>query len=272
MEDERGHIKDSKLANKEIGKVNNLDYKGFFQSHSLLTFFSKKSERIISALYLVSNFFDNEDPIKWKTRTLGVELVTKAGHLSFAPTSDQEALLLELRKVLLEIESVLQVLHVAQMISPMNYRVLSSEAQDLAGLIPKQPIESPKEGEKYINDAFFFVEPYTSEVYPELLENRNKQNPLKESVLYKGHSIKAINQKDLPTLVGKISQVSIQKNSRRELIVGTVKKIGNVTIKDITFVIKDCSEKTLQRELLALVEENVLRKQGERRWSRYSLA
>jgi len=45
-----------------------------------------------------------------------------------------------------------------------------------------------------------------------------------------------------------------------------------LTIKDFTKNIKDCSEKTIQRELLAMVAKGVLKKEGERRWSKYFLS
>ena len=43
-------------------------------------------------------------------------------------------------------------------------------------------------------------------------------------------------------------------------------------IKDVSPLISGCSEKTIQRELLAMVYAGILRKMGEKRWSRYSLA
>ena len=42
-------------------------------------------------------------------------------------------------------------------------------------------------------------------------------------------------------------------------------------IKDIVMSITGCSEKTIQRELSALVAQGVLKKIGEKRWSRYEL-
>jgi hypothetical protein len=42
-------------------------------------------------------------------------------------------------------------------------------------------------------------------------------------------------------------------------------------MKDFVKVIPECSEKTIQRELLDLVGKGVLKKEGERRWSTYSL-
>ena len=63
-----------------------------------------------------------------------------------------------------------------------------------------------------------------------------------------------------------------KKDTRKRAILELLKGGGHLTIKDFSSVIRDCSEKTIQRELLALVEENVLKKEGERRWSRYFIA
>lgn len=44
------------------------------------------------------------------------------------------------------------------------------------------------------------------------------------------------------------------------------------TIKDIAEVITDVGEKTIQRDLNTLIEQGEVIRQGERRWSKYSLA
>ena len=48
-------------------------------------------------------------------------------------------------------------------------------------------------------------------------------------------------------------------------------KNDGVMVKDILVKINDVSEKTLQRELSALVAKGILRKIGDKRWSRYVL-
>ena len=65
--------------------------------------------------------------------------------------------------------------------------------------------------------------------------------------------------------------VQIKKTGRQEMIITILKGQSNLTIKDFSKVIKDCSEKTIQRELIELLEKGVIKKEGERRWSRYSL-
>jgi hypothetical protein len=58
---------------------------------------------------------------------------------------------------------------------------------------------------------------------------------------------------------------------RQTTIVKEIRLKGQLTIRDLVDKITGCSEKTIQRELLALVEHGVLKKEGERRWSRYSI-
>ena len=71
----------------------------------------------------------------------------------------------------------------------------------------------------------------------------------------------------------------VLKKERRFNIVNAIRNLDrNATIKDIhTEINKDlhgmsfCSEKTLQRELVSMIKDDVLKKTGEKRWSRYSL-
>ena len=76
--------------------------------------------------------------------------------------------------------------------------------------------------------------------------------------------------------------IDILKNTRREEIILVIKdrmknsiNFEGVTITDIKSighgVLASCGEKTLQRELVSMVTDGVLKKKGEKRWSKYSL-
>jgi predicted HTH transcriptional regulator len=58
-------------------------------------------------------------------------------------------------------------------------------------------------------------------------------------------------------------------SNRQEEILSLFSKKDRISIKDAVSAIDGCSEKTIQREIMALVEEGVLIKEGERRWSTY---
>ncbi len=59
--------------------------------------------------------------------------------------------------------------------------------------------------------------------------------------------------------------------ARRDGILKVIRERGVVSIKDISDSIKDCSEKTIQRELMDMIKDEMITKTGERRWSRYAL-
>jgi len=58
-------------------------------------------------------------------------------------------------------------------------------------------------------------------------------------------------------------------SSRRARILTVIEAKEEVSIKDITDIISDVSEKTIQRELNAMIEDNQIKRVGERRWSKY---
>ena len=59
--------------------------------------------------------------------------------------------------------------------------------------------------------------------------------------------------------------------SRQSRIKAVIETQEEVTIKDISSIINDVSEKTIQRDLNDMIENNVIRRVGERRWSKYLL-
>ncbi len=277
MKEEAGNIKDN-LIDKAW---NNLDTQGFFGNQDLLDFFLKKTERIAAAIHLVSNLFDSQEPVKWRIRSLSIDLVRTSGMLSFSLiTEKQKTLLLELNKVFVDIKSLLEILSVAGMLSPMNQKVLLVEIEALLDLVPK-PDSVQKS--QYFDEGFFLNKLNQNSIFSELINRSNDdkgsyykvlgdKKPLRgiKDISYKGHISGAGNEKKA-TFTGGESSGGVNKKNRRNLIISAIQKSGEVSIKDISVFIKDCSEKTLQRELLAMVDENVLKKEGERRWSRYSL-
>ena len=62
------------------------------------------------------------------------------------------------------------------------------------------------------------------------------------------------------------------KNTRRDIILHTIAEKKNCSIKDISVKLQSVSEKTIQRELSSMVEEGILFKEGDRRWSTYRIA
>lgn len=78
--------------------------------------------------------------------------------------------------------------------------------------------------------------------------------------------------KQAPKPVGDASAPAVPRGmSRRDRVLEVLRDNPSATIKDITAAITDCSEKTIQRELASLISDNLVVREGERRWSKYSL-
>lgn len=61
------------------------------------------------------------------------------------------------------------------------------------------------------------------------------------------------------------------KLPRKDRILTVLKDKTEASIKDITEIVTDCSEKTIQRDLNELIKDSIVKREGERRWSKYSL-
>ena len=61
------------------------------------------------------------------------------------------------------------------------------------------------------------------------------------------------------------------KNGRKDTILAVLKEKGPSDIKDISGIIREVSEKTIQRELQSLIDLGKVKKTGERRWTTYQI-
>jgi hypothetical protein len=180
-----------------------------------------------------------------------------------------------------ELTSLYEVAHRAGFISEMNFVIIKSELDKMLELLDKREGSQVNTKSISFDESFFKVERPT-EGMGQGDTNRGMSH---ESGAMKinsyTHSNSQIENKKYEIRSGiKPSASFIKDNNvlkdikdkRQDIIIALVKKHRTLTIKGFTAVIKDCSEKTIQRELLSLVGSGVLKKEGERRWSTYSLA
>ncbi len=201
------------------------------------------NHRVAAAIYMVSSFFVDQEPLKWKLRSLSTDL-------SGETIKDKDSIA---REILL----LISLARSANLISDTNYEILRTELvkiQDEA----KKPLE------------LMFSEDKTEKMsdIPPVLKQLLPQSVIRDRV---------ISTPDKPTieksaLVKDFGAVSVKKNSRQSTIINLLKRKKEIMIKDVSPLISGCSEKTIQRELSQMVSAGVLRKIGEKRWTRYTLA
>lgn len=229
---------------KDIGLFNNGDY---------LVFSFKKTEKIVSALYLVTGLLKDNEPMKWELREGGMSLLSILMTLNGPEAVDKNRLLQSFFSSSIQIISFLNISFVSGLVSEMNSSILVHEITSLVDYLKHNSISQAHPSGFILSDSFFAVD-------------HSIHSPQDSS---KGHITAP---KSNQTNKGNDLMIKDKKDSRKNAIVGLLKKDSKLTIKDFVKVIADCSEKTIQRELIDLVEKGIVKKEGERRWSTYSLA
>ncbi|MDP2655577.1 MAG: hypothetical protein Q8P17_03530 [bacterium] len=248
---------------KEHSKANNSYSEDFVLEKSIFNnvfekdirrvFIYKKAERLAKALHLVLPAFAESVSLRNRIDAITIGLVDTA----ILPLGTAQA---PLSRELLALSSLLSIARTSGFLSSMNADIISREAHLLL-----QEVAAYEEPHLLLEES-----PTLSEIAKKALTQVSRQNspnspkrlaPTRTSPVrpYKGH-IKDINN---------VSDIHIK--DRRDAVLSVIRNRGTASIKDISTLIRDVSEKTIQRELLALIGTGVVKKQGERRWSTYSL-
>ena len=258
-----------------------------------LAFVYKKVEQVATATYMVASLMSKTDPMSDELKKLSITLTRLAS--LFAGAEGELPIFADLKSALVQLASLLDVSFSARIMSPMNHRILKAEIDVLVGKIYE--CEKDYRGALPFSSVFKSLSNFnnfTSEDVRVSSGDKGHDSVVKDITplrvapeqsigIQKGaYSANVRNQvmpKRMTDSFKKDNESSafpvrtgndLRKENRKNIILNTIQKKGSVTIKDISAVVRDCSEKTIQRELLALVGERVLIKEGERRWSVYS--
>jgi len=261
-----------------------------------------KTNKLITALYMVTDIIDKDEPLRNKLRTLGTGII-----------SDMYAYPASACSKISELMSFLDIASTVNIISEMNFNILRKEFMQLDRSI-KESKEAIGSLDRELNlEEFFREEPaplfdfLSPHPNPLLGKERGKVNSKghqsiehvnstrigvqKGSTLMQALSDKIITDVGRqnfgrPTSVGtsvgkkRAEEFLMLKKQRNNDIIDIIKvNGGSASITDIKNKIKagsvnsfvSSSEKTLQRELVSMTKSGLLKKTGEKRWSRYSL-
>jgi hypothetical protein len=251
-----------------------------------------KTTKLITALFMVTDIMDREEPLRHKLRFLGTNVISDINN---NPTDSS--------KKISEILSFLDIGFAVGMISEMNLSILKKEFTELQKSINVFSTKrSPIWLEEFMKDT---------SVDETILTNNEHQNISKKeqkvtSIHHIGHpqSTRIGVQKGgnlMKVLSDRVSHMSgvkhtqpspivsvpnhsydLLKTKRRGEIISIIKNklsvlpnSGGATITDIKNSAEgplvSCGEKTLQRELVSMVHDGILIKTGEKRWSKYSI-
>lgn len=226
----------------------------FFNKDESFVFVYKKTEKLATAMYMITNLFSDNEPIKWSLRKKVSELLSFIiGYKNVLPAQMSD-FANDARTRVLEIVSLFEISYRSGLVSPMNFSILKEEFSLLVDAIDTTRSTYSESQNGTFSDTFFDTQ---SSV------DISKQ---RDSQITKTNILESNFIKDKP-----VEREVFNRNNRQSIIINLLKKKKDLTIKDIALTIKDCSEKTIQRELISLISSNIIKKTGERRWSRYSL-
>lgn len=259
--------------NSPLNDPNSWKSIGFFNGQPHLTYTFKKTEKITAALYLVSSLLKDTEPLKWELREKAIAMISSSIALNSIEPSDKNGVLQSLFSVSLEALTLLNIASLAGLISEMNHSILKNEIELVVSLLKEKVVEDTAKAGYILSDSFFRTD-FKMDARPDATGEHVPQGQLNLSTdsptPIKGHTTNATPSNSKKKQKEKVA-LKDKKNDRKTTITTLLQHQSNLTIKDFVKVIHGCSEKTIQRELLELVENGIVKKEGERRWSTYSL-
>lgn len=206
----------------------------------------KKTEKIVCAVFFIlrsNNEIDMKDSIVSAVEKVANDLLDTAHNGLRTSNLYREKRMDDFAFGLLALESRLRVLHAAHFLRSDLLDVFVHEIESVQRTLKKY-----RQGD--VPNPLFVAE-------APLIAPVQKREPRAREL----HPPKTSGDQGVPALVP----------NRRERILTILKDKGEATIKDISEQVTDCSEKTIQRELIDLIKDGIIVRQGERRWSKYSV-
>ncbi|MES3005869.1 MAG: DeoR family transcriptional regulator [Patescibacteria group bacterium] len=263
MEKDKNIHKDEFAASEDQKNIS------IFEGDDYFLYIYKKAEKIAAAVYMISDFFSDNEPLKTNIRSAVLSLIDMSLSLNTTLSPDRKDLLNNIVREALSVISYSEIAARTGIESVMNHRIIKGELENFIRTIESRELPQKLGRHFVLSDDFIKDELPAPTPMSGYRQNSSVQH---QSVLKPKSHHTHIHQSLVGQrpAAGKVEK-SNRKSERQEAIISVIRSKGELSIKDLTGVIKGCSEKTIQRELLVLVEQGILNKVGERRWSRYSL-
>ncbi|MBU2219076.1 hypothetical protein KKG15_01100 [Patescibacteria group bacterium] len=198
-------------------------------------YITNRIKKLTEALYRVTDLYPDQEPLKWALRENAVYLYNNL--MSITDMSDRK-LRYNFKEVLSSLSQIINKLDLASLggfISDINFEIIKKEYGSLKDFLENQ-------------QQFIFSQEELL-IKPELPILKEKE--IKE---YKGQKI-----------------LSDKTENRKQKIINSLKNNDKKTIKEISSIFEDISEKSIQRDLADLVKSGRLLANGEKRWRVYYL-
>ncbi len=223
-------------------------------------------QKITEALYRVTELYSDREPLKWQLRTTGLEL------FDFLTSNEEKEIFGKTRALDLiqRLEKFLQLAYASSVfVSNINFEVLRGEYVLLADSIQSQ-IENGKQ-ELFTLKSIKNLLPLST---PDSNGQNNDSNG--QSFIDNGHNGQPILLtpleaciKDTADARGVLPLTGLKERKRK--ILGLIKENEWISIREISASLPEFGVKSVQRDVLEMVGDGILKKAGDKRWRKYSL-
>ena len=258
-------------------KKDNSDVKGQQKeavvNNSLVNLFDvdsiiKKTQKISTATYLLTEHIEVSDPVRGRTRECAIIILKDIYASSHGSAhKDKRDRLTRLVQMIEEMIVLFEIMLLAKMVSENNHAIMRQELVSLKEMTLK--------GGMALDSHIVFPEKLFEELEISL---KKRDNILigEEGGIHKGQNDNVLYGRSSRSSVGHAMSdkggPSENKGNRRLHILKLIRKNKDLGIKNIYNSFTGVSEKTIQRELTKMVNDKVIVRKGDKRWSRYSLA
>ena len=217
----------------------------------------ERSEKLVAALYLLTNHLPPVDTLARAIRSNSIELLEATLALRDQMRSPESLQLTSVRSTIRLLISLVRMLSVSGSISPQNTSIVMDSLDELGAFLTSSQRSSFSESVALSREDLEVTGPLIGQAgvagRPSALKDVKDTGIIKDKT---DASVSAKGQEVSP---------------RRRGIIEVLRASGELGIRDIASHIPQYSEKMIQRELAELVVAGVVKKTGLKRWSRYSL-
>ena len=296
------------------------NYHGVF-NHEAYRVTADASGNITTAIYMISDFLENTDPLKATIRSTAVGIMDSLYRALHLDKKERAEILAKAYNDYYALISYLKVIQKNGFVSEMNYKVISREIEKErtrihAHLERSLPYDKKRSRTRAV-ESFSFASDFFDDTRenntsrsqgtrsdspaPKPVSQQKSQKSVKDSKESHEDSLKTnestSSEEEKPVFVERnpnraLDNYRARKNAgkkgvkqkakrkpklneakieRKENIIKILKQKSDASINDITALTKNYSLKTIQRDLKELIKDNLVKKEGSRRWSTYNL-
>lgn len=228
-----------------------------------------KVQRLTGALYRVTDLLSDKEPLKWSLREKAVLLMNNMMSVmsSTAGLRDKNVVFDEIKNLISQIEKILELTSIGTYTTNFNFDVLRKEYGNIQLAIEGEKELLMAEPKFLLGEALVVAKEEEALAENVITDITDKEVKIED----KRHIGQQLPKKETEKKVVRVI-INNGGNSRSQKILDFLKQGGNKTVKEVSAILGGVSEKTAQRDLLALVASGQLFAKGEKRWRTYSVA